>query len=56
MTGNTIDETSDTAANPDDQASRKRRLLKGRKNFAEFALTARSRKANDSAICREKRA
>ena len=28
MAGNTIDDMSDTAANPDDQASRKRRLLK----------------------------
>ena len=33
MAGNTIDDMSDTAANPDDQASRKRRLLKGPEEF-----------------------
>ena len=33
MAGNTIDDMSDTKANPDDQASRKRRLLKGPEEF-----------------------
>jgi hypothetical protein len=40
MAGNTIDKLSDTAASPNDQASRKRRLIKGP---AEFESVRRDR-------------
>ena len=35
MAGTAIDRMTDTTANPDDQASRKRRLLKGPEEFRE---------------------
>jgi hypothetical protein len=35
MAGKAIDKMTDTAASPDDQAARKKRLLKVPKNFAK---------------------
>ena len=37
MAGTAIDRMTDTTANPDDQASRKRRLLKGPEEFEKLA-------------------
>ena len=38
MAGNTIDDMTNTTAHADDQASRKRRLLKGPEEFREVRI------------------
>jgi ribosomal protein S11 len=45
MAGNTIDRMTDTTASPDDQASRKRRLLKGPEEFRNVRIDRPNRKA-----------
>ena len=45
MAGNTIDRMTDTTASPDDQASRKRRLLKGPEEFRNVRVDRPNRKA-----------
>jgi hypothetical protein len=44
MAGNTIDRMTDTTASPDDQASRKRRLLKGPEEFRNVRVDRPNRK------------
>jgi hypothetical protein len=45
MAGTAIDDMTDTAASPDDQVSRKRRLLKGPKEFRDVRVDRPNRKA-----------
>jgi hypothetical protein len=44
MAGGTIDRLADSSANPDDQASRKRRLIKGPEEFRNVRVDRPSRK------------
>jgi hypothetical protein len=44
MAGNTIDKLSDVTASPDDQATRKRRLLKGPEEFQAVRVDRPNRK------------
>lgn len=44
MAGNAIDRMADTAAHPDDQASRKHRMLKGPEEFREARVDRPKRK------------
>jgi len=44
MAGTTIDDITDTAASPDDQASRKRRLLKGPEEFQDARIDRSTKK------------
>jgi len=44
MAGNTIDDMTDTTAPPDDQATRKRRLLKGPEEFRDARVDRPKRK------------
>jgi len=44
MAGNTIDNMTDTAAHPEDQARRKRRLLKGPEEFQAVRVDRPKRK------------
>ena len=44
MAGTAIDDTTDTAASPDDQASRKRRLLKGPEEFQDARIDRSTKK------------
>lgn len=44
MAGNAIDQLADAAATPDDQASRKRRLVKGPEEFREARVDRSMRK------------
>lgn len=45
MASNAIDEMSDTTATPDDQATRKKRLLKGPEEFREMRVDGLKRKS-----------
>jgi hypothetical protein len=44
MAGTAIDDMTDTAASPDDQASRKRRLLKGAEEFQDARIDRSTKK------------
>jgi hypothetical protein len=44
MAGTAIDDMTDTAASPDDQASRKRRLLKGPEEFQDARIDRSTKK------------
>jgi hypothetical protein len=45
MASKAIDEMSDTTATPDDQATRKKRLLKGPEEFREMRMDVLKRRS-----------